>query len=74
MVNGIDIDENKIISLSSNIKELNQLKLELEQPMYKANLAGKVIIDKKPDGIKSPNLADSVMIAYSDFKKFNGFY
>lgn len=74
VVNGIDIDENKIISLSSNIKELNQLKLELEQPMYKANLAGKVIIDKKPDGIKSPNLADSVMIAYSDFKKFNGFY
>ena len=74
VVHNRQIDKDKIISLSSDMKELNQLKLELEQPMYKQNLAGKVTIDKKPDGNKSPNLADSVMMVFSDFKKFNGFY
>jgi phage terminase large subunit len=74
VVNGVEIDENKIISLSSKMQELNQLKLELEQPMYKQSMSGKVMIEKTPDGCKSPNLADSVMMAFSDFKKHNGFF
>lgn len=74
VVNGVEIDESKIISLSSKMKDINQLKLELEQPMFKQSMSGKVMIEKIPDGSKSPNLADSVMMAFSDFKKFNGFF
>lgn len=54
----------EIISISSNIKPklLAKLTRELSQPTYSINNAGKIIIDKQPDGVKSPNLADSVMM------------
>jgi hypothetical protein len=28
------------------------------------NTVGKVLVDKAPDGMRSPNLADAVMIAF----------
>jgi len=37
---------------------------QLSQPIYSLNNAGKVIVDKKPDGTPSPDRADAVMIAY----------
>ena len=52
-----------LISLSSEISELAQLKSELCQIVYKHDNAGKIVIDKTPDGFMSPNRADSVMIA-----------
>ena len=62
---GQSVDPDGIISLSSGLKELPQLIQELSQPTYHLNLAGKVLIDKTPDGARSPNLADAVMIAFS---------
>jgi hypothetical protein len=41
----------------------------LSQPTYSINTVGKIIIDKKPDGTKSPNLADAVMIQFSQSNK-----
>ncbi|EBG2976120.1 TerL protein, partial [Salmonella enterica subsp. enterica] len=38
---------------------------ELSQPTWSKNAVGKILVDKQPDGTKSPNLADSVMIAYA---------
>jgi hypothetical protein len=38
--------------------------MELSKQTYTINAVGKVAIDKKPDGTKSPNLADAVMICY----------
>ena len=38
--------------------------MELSQPTYTVNGVGKIVIDKAPEGTKSPNLADAVMIAY----------
>ncbi|MFY0613064.1 MAG: hypothetical protein JXQ99_16155 [Hyphomicrobiaceae bacterium] len=32
---------------------------------YSHNSSGKVTIDKQPDGHRSPNLADAVMMAYA---------
>ncbi|WP_458038709.1 TerL protein [Pantoea ananatis] len=55
----------EIISISGSMKLKNKLIVELSQPTYSVNGVGKIVVDKKPDGTKSPNLADSTMIAYA---------
>jgi phage terminase large subunit len=54
-----------LISISSKLKNLTALQLQLQQPTYSFNGVGKILIDKSPDGTKSPNLADCVMIAFN---------
>ncbi|EBZ0800660.1 TerL protein, partial [Salmonella enterica subsp. enterica serovar Abony] len=39
--------------------------IELSQPTYSINGVGKIVVDKQPDGTRSPNLADSAMISYA---------
>jgi hypothetical protein len=63
---GADFDPDDIISLSSGCSNLARLCGELSQPTYSINTVGKVVIDKAPDGTKSPNLADSVMILFAE--------
>ena len=58
-------DPDSLISISSHIPSLAKLTAELSQPTYSENGAGKILIDKSPDGSRSPNLADAVMIAYA---------
>lgn len=49
----------ELISLDSSMPLLQQLMKELAQPTIKPDAAGlKTIIEKKPNGAKSPNLAD----------------
>jgi phage terminase large subunit len=60
-----DYEPEDIISISPNIKNLNKLVMELSQPTYSLDTTGKIVIDKKPDGVASPNLADSVMMLYA---------
>lgn len=68
-------DPDDLISLSSTLPRLSALCLELSQPTYSENGAGKILIDKSPEGTKSPNLADSVMIAFaSSPPKRRGFF
>jgi len=55
-------DPDELISLSSHIPCLAALCIELSQPTYTTNGAGKVLINKQPENTKSPNMADSVMI------------
>lgn len=55
----------EIISISGSMPLKNKLIVELSQPTYSVNGVGKIVVDKKPDGTKSPNLADSTMIAYA---------
>jgi phage terminase large subunit len=43
--------------------------LELSQVTYQYNRAGKVLVNKAPDGQASPNRADSVMIAFAPVSK-----
>lgn len=55
----------QLISIDPTIKLLNQLIDELAQPtrgQSPSNL--KMIINKQPDGTKSPNLADAVVMGY----------
>ena len=63
-----------IISISSNIPDYNKLIVELSQPTYSQNNTGKIVVDKMPDGSRSPNRADSVMIAFAPIKKIQGFW
>ncbi len=51
----------ELISISSDIKYLHEFCLELSQPVRKMNEEGKTIVDKKPDGASSPNLADAAI-------------
>jgi phage terminase large subunit len=62
---GHPYEADKIISIPSDLPTLDKLRQELSQPTYDLNVAGKIVIDKTPDGMPSPNLADAVMIAFS---------
>ncbi|MFS6935301.1 TerL protein [Klebsiella oxytoca] len=61
-------DPDALISISSDLPEKEKLIVELGQPTYSINPAGKIIIDKMPDGQRSPNHADAVMICYAPVK------
>ncbi len=60
-----EYDPDSIISLDSRLPLLGRLCQELSQPTYKINTTGKMLIDKAPDGTRSPNLADAVMIRFA---------
>ncbi|MDH0638207.1 hypothetical protein N5D52_14765 [Pseudomonas sp. GD03860] len=64
VVEGLEVDPDDIISISPTLPELSALTMELSQPTYTINQVGKVVIDKAPEGTKSPNLADAVMICF----------
>lgn len=69
---GMQYDPDNLISLSTkdiNKQELEQLKRELSQPTYTKNGAGKILVNKQPDGALSPNRADSIMICFSDIRE-----
>lgn len=58
----LEYDPDDLISLDPAMKELAKLTMELSQPTYSLNNAGKVVIDKAPDGTRSPNHGDALMI------------
>ncbi len=62
---GIECNPDEIISISSGVSDLSALISELSQPTYRQNDVGKIIIDKLADGARSPNRADSAMIAFA---------
>lgn len=57
-------DPGDLISLPSTLPYLTDLENELSQPTYTYDSTGKIIINKKPSGTKSPNLGDSTVMAY----------
>ena len=64
VVEGLKVDPDQIISIDPQLPELSQLLQQLTQPTYSLNTAGKVIVDKTPNGTPSPDRADAVMIAF----------
>ena len=70
-LNKEDYEEDKIISFknfSDNIL-FNKFAKEISQPQHKLSLSGKIVIDKKPKGTKSPNLFDSFQICMADIEE-----
>lgn len=52
-------------SLRRGMKGLRELQDELSQPQHKLSATGKTMIDKKPDGARSPNRYDAVVMAFA---------
>jgi phage terminase large subunit len=75
---GTEYDEDEVISLSSSLKELDALIVELSTPLKDTDKTGKVRVESKEDlkkrGIPSPNLADAFIMATHRPKKTNGFF
>lgn len=65
---GIKCNPDDLLSISP--KDPNHMKLvaELSQATYKTNGVGKIVVDKAPDGMKSPNLADAAVINYAQME------
>lgn len=66
---GADIPFDELISLSSKLPNLTKICAELSQPTYDINTEGKIIVDKAPEGARSPNLADAIMIRFSSIRR-----
>jgi len=62
---GVTYSPDELISLPSTLPKLRQLQKELSQSTAgKSTSAMKLIVNKTPEGTRSPNLADSVVMAY----------
>lgn len=64
-VNGQAHDPSNIISISPELPELTKTCTELSQPVWTWSKTGKMMIDKQPDGIASPNNGDAVMMLFA---------
>ena len=60
----------ELISLSSDIPSIHQMVQELSQPVWTQNGKGKMLVDKRPDGALSPNLADSIVMCMSPMRDY----
>jgi phage terminase large subunit len=76
VVEGLPYDKADIISLckTSIGADLTKLVMELSQPTYYKNGVGKILVNKAPDGTRSPNHADAVMMAYAPRKRRGGLF
>ena len=68
IVDGKPCNPDDIISIAPNCANRDKLITELSQPTYDLNNAGKIVVNKTPEGARSPNLADAVMMRYSKNK------
>lgn len=68
---GIVYQIDELISLDSEMPLLEQLCKELAQPTRGSSKRLRMLIEKKPNGTRSPNLADSGVMAYYPLPKDN---
>lgn len=61
---GIPYDLDSLISLDSRMPLVHQLAKELSQAVTAWTTRLKMVVDKTPEGTKSPNLADAVVMCY----------
>lgn len=61
-------NEADMIDLTEGMEGLSELQSELSQPTFTINTQGKVGVDKAPDGTRSPNRGDCVMIRFAPRK------
>lgn len=54
----------ELVSFDSDMPGLMQLKKELAQPTQARSSGLRMIVEKKPNGTRSPNLADACIMAY----------
>lgn len=74
VVEQLDYDPDEIISISSRLPDLQKIRMELHQPLYKPSTTGKIMIQKTPDGMVSPNYADMTMMLYAPQQTKRGIF
>jgi len=75
VVEKMEYNAEEVISISTSVASYQKLLTELSQPTYSQNTVGKIVVNKKPDSARSPNLADAVMIAFAPQRvKARGFF
>ena len=70
---GEKYDPSELISLPENLEHLHEIVMELSQPVSKTGTNGKTIVDKKPEGARSPNLADSLVMCFNPTRELSIF-
>jgi phage terminase large subunit len=65
LTQGAYFPPDELISLPSTLEDLHVIERELSQPVFKYNGVGKVLVDKKPEGAISPNLADAIVMCFN---------
>lgn len=68
VVKGIKCAPDDTISINSKCPLYMKLVTELSQPTFTDNGIGKIVINKKPYGMPSPNLFDAVMIKFAQIE------
>lgn len=71
VVHGETYPYEEMISFDSTMPHLHELLMQLTQPVYKYSSNGKTMVDKKPDGALSPNMADAVVICYNPTREIS---
>lgn len=61
---GLEFKPEQLISIDSRLPLLAKIKRELSQPIWTRDSKLKLLVEKKPDGTKSPNLFDSIVMNY----------
>lgn len=57
-------EPHELISLPSDLPNLRKIEKELSQPTASNGARMKLVIDKTPEGSRSPNLADAIVMAF----------
>lgn len=60
-----------LLSIPTTLEPIEEFKQELSQPTYSRDGAGRIVIDKKPKGTKSPNLFDATVQAFFPIEVFD---
>lgn len=61
---GVGHDPDDLISLDSSLGLLRKAQKELSQATASQGTRMKLVVDKSPEGTKSPNIADAIVMAY----------
>jgi len=67
---GVKYDPAELISLPSSLPLLHDIERELSQATQSQNGKGKMVVDKKPQGGRSPNLADAIVMCFMPVREF----
>ena len=59
------VDPAACLVINPGIPNLNVYLSQLAQPEWSENRSGKIVIDKQPDGMPSPDLYDATVLAFA---------
>jgi hypothetical protein len=61
---GVEYDHDTLISLPSTLPMLRVIQKELSQPTMGKDPRMRLVVDKQPDGTRSPNIADAIVMMF----------